>query len=68
MLDSQRGLRRRSKPYCRLKNVLRILHGLTALIIGADLVEFNPTRDIFDMTAMVAAKFYKEIVGRMLAA
>lgn len=50
-----------------VRDVLSILHGLTAPIVGADLVELNPLRDFCGMTAMVAAKFYKEIVGRMLA-
>jgi arginase family enzyme len=33
---------------------------------GADIVEFNPRRDIQDMTAMVAAKFFREIAAAML--
>lgn len=49
-----------------VRDVLRIVHRLSAPIVGADLVEFNPTRDLVGMTAMVAAKFYKELVGRML--
>lgn len=49
-----------------VRDVLHILHGIDAPLIGADLVEFNPTRDPGGLTAMVAAKFYKEIVGRML--
>lgn len=48
------------------REVLRLLHGLQAPIVGADLVEFNPERDLVDMTAMVAAKFVKEIVACML--
>lgn len=49
-----------------VRDVLRIVHRLSMPIVGADLVEFNPTRDLVGMTAMVAAKFYKELVGRML--
>lgn len=48
------------------REILDILHQLPGTIVGADLVEYNPTRDLVDMTAMVAAKFYKEIVGRLL--
>jgi len=48
------------------RDVLKIIHGLPEEFVGADLVEFNPTRDTVSVTAMVAAKFYKEIVGRML--
>ena len=48
------------------REVLGILHNLRGTVVGADLVEFNPTRDPTGVTAMVAAKFYKEIVARML--
>ena len=36
-------------------------------IIGADIVEYNPRRDPQGITAMVAAKFVKEIAGRMIS-
>jgi agmatinase len=48
------------------REVLRILQSLTAPIVGADIVELNPLADVNAMTAMVAAKFLKEIVARML--
>ena len=48
------------------REVLGILHNLQATVVGADLVELNPTRDPTGVTATVAAKFYKEIVARML--
>ncbi len=48
------------------REVLRLLHGLRTSIVGADIVEFNPERDLVGMTAMVAAKFVKEIVACML--
>ena len=47
------------------RDVLRVIHSLPSPV-GADIVEFNPTRDLNGMTAMVAAKFCKELVGRML--
>jgi arginase len=34
--------------------------------VGADIVEFNPSRDSAGFTAMTCAKILKEIVGRML--
>ena len=46
------------------------LHYIQALpwpIVGADLVEFNPERDRSGLTAMVAAKILKELLGKMLA-
>lgn len=36
------------------------------LLVGADLVELNPSNDLRDTTARVAAKVLKEIVGRLL--
>lgn len=49
-----------------VRDVLRLLAGVRAPVIGADIVEYNPVRDHADMTAMVAAKFYKELVGLLL--
>lgn len=46
--------------------VLDIIHGFGGQLIGADLVELNPHRDPGNITAMVAAKLTKEIMGRML--
>mmetsp|Transcript_3944 Transcript_3944/g.4823 ORF Transcript_3944/g.4823 Transcript_3944/m.4823 type:complete len:87 (-) Transcript_3944:1510-1770(-) len=37
-----------------------------ANIIGCDCVEYNPTRDINNSTAMVAAKICKELISLML--
>jgi arginase len=48
------------------RDVLRLIQGLRAPIVGADIVEFNPRRDPVGITAMAAAKFLKEIAGRML--
>lgn len=49
------------------REVLGILHTIGPALIGADIVEFNPRRDTGTTTAMLAAKFYREIVGRLLA-
>jgi len=48
------------------REVLGILQNVKVPIIGADIVEYNPTRDINDMTAVVCAKFLKEIAAKML--
>ena len=50
------------------REVIRYLHELPAPIVGADIVEFNPARDCSGLTATVAAKILKEILGRMLEA
>ena len=49
-----------------VRDILGIIQRLPNRIVGADIVEYNPGRDINDMTAMVAAKLLKEIAGRML--
>ena len=49
-----------------VRDILRIIQRLPNRIVGADIVEYNPGRDINDMTAMVASKLLKEIAGRML--
>ncbi len=48
------------------RDVLMIVHSLPPTLVGADIVEFNPTRDPVGVTAMVAAKLYREILGQML--
>lgn len=48
------------------RQVLNILHRMGGNLIGADVVEYNPTRDIHDLTACVAAKFTKELAARMV--
>lgn len=48
------------------RDVLNIIHGLKVPIVGADIVELNPKRDPTGVSAMVAAKFLKEIAGKMI--
>lgn len=49
-----------------VRQVIRLIQGLRADIVGADIVELNPTRDPSGITGMVAAKLLKEIAARML--
>jgi agmatinase len=49
-----------------VREVLRVLERIEAPLVGADIVEYNPIRDHAEVTAMVAAKFYKEMVGHLL--
>lgn len=49
------------------REVLDIIEGLDIDLVGADIVELNPKRDLQGITAMVAAKLLKEILGRILA-
>jgi arginase len=47
------------------REALRYLQALPRPIVGADIVEFNPARDASGLTATVAAKILKGILGRM---
>lgn len=50
-----------------IRDVLDILGAIRAQVVGADIVEYNPRNDLRDLTARVAAKFVKELVGVMSA-
>jgi len=50
-----------------VREVLNIIDSLPTPLVGADIVELNPQRDVVDMTAMVAAKLVKEVAGAMLS-
>ena len=49
------------------RQVIDIIQQIRSPIIGADIVEYNPQRDINDVTAALAAKLLKEIWGKMIA-
>lgn len=46
-----------------VREILSILHRVRGPIVGADVVEYNPARDVNGMTAMVAAKLVKELAA-----
>jgi arginase len=48
------------------REVISIIQKLKGNLVGADLVEFNPTRDASGTTAMLAAKLFKELLDRLL--
>jgi len=48
------------------RQVIELIQGLEAEIIGADIVEYNPERDFQNMTAFLAAKMMKEILIKMI--
>lgn len=48
------------------RQVLDIIHTVSGDFVGADIVELNPHRDPQGITAMVAGKLTKEIIGRLL--
>lgn len=48
------------------RDVIRMIQKVKVPVVGADIVEYNPGRDINNMTAMVAYKMFKELVSIML--
>lgn len=49
-------------------DILGMLARVDANVVGADIVEYNPSRDWQDMTAMVCVKFVKELVALLAGA
>ncbi|MEM9325860.1 MAG: agmatinase [Bacteroidota bacterium] len=47
------------------RQVLDLLQGIDVNVVGADMVEYNPVRDVHDMTAMVGYKMMKELMALM---
>ncbi|WP_282051350.1 agmatinase [Maribacter aquivivus] len=48
------------------RQVLDLIHSIDTEVVGADIVEYNPDRDFHDMTAYLAAKMMKELIGKMM--
>jgi arginase len=46
-----------------VREVLSVIQSIQVAVVGADIVEYNPTRDCHSLTAMVAAKALKEIAS-----
>jgi len=61
------GISHREPGGMSTREAIAHLHAITGRIAGADLVEFNPAQDNTQITAMVAAKLLKEILGKMIA-
>lgn len=60
------GLSHREPGGISVREAIAHLHAIHGEIVGADLVEYNPVRDVGGLTATVAAKIVKEILGKMI--
>jgi agmatinase len=60
------GVSHRDSGGLSVRDVLAMIHALKGPIVAADVVEFNPSRDIDGVTASAAAKIVREIAGVML--
>jgi arginase len=48
------------------RELIKIIQLINVEIVGADIVEYNPTRDVNNVTAMVAYKLLKELIAKMV--
>jgi arginase len=60
------GISHREPGGMSVREAIAHLHAIEGEIVGADIVEYNPAQDIAGLTATVAAKILKEILGRMI--
>jgi arginase len=60
------GISHREPGGMTVREAIAHLHAIAGTIVGADIVEYNPAQDICGMTATVAAKILKEILGGMI--
>ena len=60
------GISHREPGGMSVREAITHLHAIEGQIAGADLVEFNPAQDVSNVTAMVAAKLVKELLGIMI--
>jgi arginase len=61
------GVSHREPGGMSVREAIAHLHAIEGEIVGADAVEYNPVQDVAGITATVAAKTVKEILGKMLA-
>jgi arginase len=59
------GVSHREPGGMTVREAIEHLHTITAAIVGADIVEYNPSRDVSELTADVAGKILKELLGKM---
>ncbi|MFN8059044.1 MAG: agmatinase [Vicinamibacterales bacterium] len=61
------GVSHREPGGLSVRDVLGLIHAASGPLVGADVVELNPRRDVDGVTAAVAAKIVKELAGRVAA-
>jgi arginase len=60
------GVSHRESGGLTVRDVLTMIHSLKGPLIGADIVEFNPSLDVGGLTLAAAAKITREVCGAML--
>ncbi len=62
------GVSHREPGGMSVREAIAHLHSIEGTIVGADVIEYNPVQDVAGLTATVAAKIVKEILGKMIVA
>lgn len=60
------GVSHREPGGLSTREVINFIHNIDAPVIGADIVEFNPNKDIDNLTSQLCAKLVKELTGKIL--
>ncbi len=60
------GISHREPGGLSVREAVRAIQDVTATVVGADIVEFNPAMDSQEITAPVCAKLLKELAAKML--
>lgn len=61
------GVSHREPGGLSVRDVLAMIQDLSGPVVGADVVEYNPSQDLGGITAPVAAKIVREIAGLMIS-
>jgi arginase len=61
------GVSHREPGGLTTREVINLIHHINMPLVGADIVEYNPNKDIDNMTSQLAAKLVKEVAGKMLS-
>jgi arginase len=62
------GVSHREPGGMSVREAISHLHAIEGKIVGADIVEYNPDQDVAGITATVAAKILKEMLGKIIVA
>ena len=61
------GVSHREPGGLSVREALELVKAIPGNVVGADVVEYNPSQDLGNVTASVAAKFAREFIGRMVS-
>ncbi len=60
------GVSHREPGGLSTRQAINVIQSISSLVVGADIVEFNPRMDVSGVTAMVCAKLLKEIAAKIV--